>query len=320
MDVGFAFPGQGAQFVGMGKDLYDESAAVRELFEIAGEAAGIDPAALIFDGTEEALKQTDNTQLAVTLINLAARALLLERGVVGTRAAGFSLGEYAAMVDAGVLTPTDAFTLVIARGRIMESVSREHDEGDRRSGMAAAMGKDIEEIRTILDQAAVDGAYPSLYNSPVQTVIGGTPSGLTAAGEALKTGGVRRIIPLKVSGPFHTPLMTQAREQFAEVACDVAFSDPVKPLYSNVSGGRVTSGEEARALCLDQLTHTVMWTTEERTLLSDGTDLILEVGPGSVLQGLWNAVAKVDEGWPTDRFLCAGTIEEIDRATEVVHG
>lgn len=316
MDISFAFPGQGAQFLGMGKDLYDASPPVRDLFALATETSGTDMANLIFEGSEEALKQTDNTQIAITLVNLAARELLRERGIESTRSAGFSLGEYAAMVDAGVLTPADAFTLVIARGRIMESVSRENDEGDERSGMAAAMGKDIEEIRAILTDGAVQGAYPSLYNSPAQTVIGGTPSGLAAASEALKAGGVRRVIPLKVSGPFHTPLMERAREQFAGVACDISFSDPVKPLYSNVHGGRVGSGEEARALCLDQLTHTVMWTREERTLLAEGTELVLEVGPGSVLQGLWNAVAKSEESWPAERFRCAGTIQDIDQVME----
>lgn len=318
MDISFAFPGQGAQFVGMGKDLYDASSSVRELFSQADDAAGTDTAALIFDGTEEQLKQTDNTQIAVTLVNLAAREVLRERGIESTRSAGFSLGEYAAMVDAGVLTAADAFTLVIARGRIMESVSRENDEDGERAGMAAAMGKDLDEIRSILSQEQVINAYPSLYNSPVQTVVGGTPSGLAAASEALKAGGVRRIIPLKVSGPFHTPLMERAREQFAEIACDIAFADPVKPLYSNVTGGLVGSGEEARALCLDQLTHTVLWTAEERSLLADGAELVLEVGPGTVLQGLWKAVAKSEDGWPVDRFRCAGTIEEIDAFFEEI--
>lgn len=311
MDISFAFPGQGAQFVGMGKDLFEASPSVRDLFVLAGDTAGTDMAALIFDGTEEQLKQTDNTQIAVTLVNLAAREVLRERGIESTRCAGFSLGEYAAMVDAGVLTAADAFTLVIARGRIMEEVSRENDEGDQPAGMAAAMGKDLDEIVAILDDAGVADAYPSLYNSPVQTVVGGTPSGLAAASDALKAGGVRRIIPLKVSGPFHTPLMARARERFAEIACDINFQDPVKPLYSNVTGGRLGSGEEARALCLDQLTHTVLWTVEERNLLADGAERVLEVGPGSVLQGLWNAVARSDDGWPVDRFRCAGTIEEI---------
>ena len=320
MDIGFAFPGQGAQFIGMGKDLYDSSSTVRELFSIAGEAAGIDAAELIFSGTESELKQTDNTQVAVTLINLAAREVLREYGIESNRSAGFSLGEFAAMVDAGVLSAEDAFALVIARGRIMEAVSREHDEGEHRSGMVAAMGKDLEEIRAILSQASIENAFPSLYNSPVQTVIGGTASGLTAAGEALKGGGVRRIVPLKVSGPFHTPLMERAREQFADVVGDVPFHEPKKPLYSNVHGGRVQTGEEARALCLEQLTHTVMWTSEERSLHEAGVDVVLEVGPGSVLHGLWKAIAKVDESWPLDRFRCAGTREEIEAVARSVHG
>lgn len=304
----------------MGKDLYDSSASVRELFSLAGEAAGIDVARLIFSGSEEDLKQTDTTQVVVTLVNLAARQVLLERGIESSRSAGFSLGEYAAMVDAGVLTVEDAFALVIARGRIMESVSRENDGEEGRSGMIAAMGKDLEEIRTILSSSGVKDAFPSLYNSPVQTVIGGTASGLARAREALKESGVKRVVPLKVSGPFHTPLMERAREQFSGFVGGVTFHEPEKPLYSNVDGGRIGSADEARERCLEQLTHTVMWTQEERALIGDGVDLVLEVGPGSVLMGLWKAVAKADEAWPVDRFRCAGTEEEIEAVVRSIRG
>lgn len=312
MDIAFLFPGQGAQFPGMARDLYDHSAAVRELFEHASEIAKKSMSDLIFDGSEDDLKQTDNTQIAITLANLAARTVLNEFGVTSARSAGFSLGEYAAFVDAGVLTPEAAFNLVLHRGDIMERTSRSLDDDDGAAGMAATMGKDLPEVQEILTAAGVSDAYPSLYNSPIQTVIGGRAAALTRATEALKAGGVRRVIPLKVSGPFHTPLMQPARDEFSDIACDTDFSDPAHPVYSNVTGGSVTSGEEVRALCLDQLVKTVMWTQEERTLLDNGTELLLEVGPGSVLQGLWNAVKKTDDTWPTDRFRTAGTLEEID--------
>ncbi|MDA3950221.1 MAG: ACP S-malonyltransferase [Spirochaeta sp.] len=317
MDIAFLFPGQGAQFPGMARDLHDHSSAVRELFEAASEIAKKSLADLLFDGTDEDLKQTDNTQIAITLANLAARTVLGEFGITSARSAGFSLGEYAALVDAGVLTAADAFHLVLHRGTIMEQVSRSLDDENGAAGMAAAMGKDLPEIQAILAETAaaapaVADTYPSLYNSPLQTVIGGRAAALTAAADALKAAGVRRVIPLKVSGPFHTPLMQPARAQFSDIACDVDYRDPGHPVYSNVTGAPIESGEEARALCLDQLVQTVLWTTEERRILADGAELLLEVGPGTVLQGLWNAIGKVDDTWPTDRFRTAGTLPEIE--------
>lgn len=312
MSTAFLFPGQGAQFPGMARDLYDHSATVRELFSVASDIAQKNIADLVFDGSEEDLKQTDNTQIAITVANLAAREVLAEFGITSDQTAGFSLGEYAALYDAGVLSREDVFRLVLHRGAIMESVSRTLDDESGAAGMAAAMGKDLPEIAEILAAAEISDAFPSLYNSPVQTVVGGSAAGLARATEALKGAGVRRVVPLKVSGPFHTPLMAAAREQFADIACDIPFSDPDKPLYSNVTAAPVTSGEEVRALCLDQLVRTVMWTTEERALYDAGVDQILEVGPGSVLQGLWKAIGKVDEAWPAEMVRTAGTLEEIE--------
>ena len=312
MKTVFMFPGQGAQFPGMARDLYDYSAAVRELFASASEVTHKDIAALLFDSTEEELKQTDNTQIAITVANLAARQVLSEFGIESDMSAGFSLGEYAALVDGGVLRYEDAVTAVLHRGRIMERVSRTLDDDGGSAGMVATMGKDLPDVEAILAEAGVTDAYPSLYNSPVQTVVGGSASALTAATDALKAGGIRRVIPLKVSGPFHTPLMAPARDALAEVLGDIPFSDPRQPVYSNVHGKAVGGGEEARTRCLEQLVRTVLWATEERQLLADGGELFLEVGPGSVLQGLWKAVAKADPEWPVNKCRTAGTLEEIE--------
>jgi [acyl-carrier-protein] S-malonyltransferase len=321
MDIAFLFPGQGAQFPGMARDLHEHSPEVRRLFEIASTIAGKSMEKLLFEGSDEELKQTDNTQIAITLANLAARAVLMEFGITPSRSAGFSLGEYAGFVDAGVLSPEDAFTLVLHRGTIMERVSRSLDDEAGPAGMSAVMGKDLPEVLEILAETGLSDVYPSLYNSPLQTVVGGRAAALTAAAEQMKAAGVRKVIPLKVSGPFHTPLMAPAREQFSDIACDIPFRDPLHPVYSNVTGGPVTDGEEARALCLDQLVKTVMWTSEERRLLEDGlsgapddaheNQLFLEVGPGSVLQGLWNAIGKT-QSWPVGRFRTAGTLPEIE--------
>jgi len=217
----FLFPGQGAQHVGMGKDLFEEHAEVREIFEIASDRAGFDLAELVFRGTEDDLKATDRSQVAITAVNLGARRVLAARGIESVAAAGFSLGEYAALVDGGILEEADALALVVERGRIMESVSRSLDSADGSPGMAAVLGIDVDAIEQALAGAGIGDVYPANLNSPVQTVLSGTAAGLEAAAPVLKEAGARRFVPLKVSGPFHSPLMEPAREQFSVVLADV---------------------------------------------------------------------------------------------------
>ena len=306
----FLYPGQGAQYPGMGKDLYDESAAVRELFRLAGETAGFDVADLVFNGSEEELKATDKTQIAITAVNLAAATVIEERGFSSQGAAGFSLGEYAALVDAGVLEAKDAFLAVRERGMLMEEASRALDSEEGSAGMVAAIGKDYAEIVEILDAIGLENAYPAIYNSPVQTVIGGDAEAMSLLPEKLKEHGIRRAIPLKVSGPFHTPLMEQARLELSKVLAAIDFRDPKKPVYSNVTGAQVGSGEEARSRCLEQLVSTVMWTREEESLLSEGYTQLVEAGPGTVLAGLWKSYAK-SAGIEKPYVEAGGTAEEI---------
>lgn len=296
----------------MGRDFYDYSPAVRDLFEVGSDAGKLDLAALLFSGSEEHLRKTDNTQIAITLVNLAARQVLADFGITSSACAGFSLGEYTALVDAGVLSQEDVLTLVLQRGQIMERASRHLDGDDGPAGMMAVMGTDLPEVRRILAEAGIDDVYPSLHNSPIQTVVGGTARGLARAQEAFKAAGVRRTIPLKVSGPFHTPLMQEARDDMQRITEWVTFRDPKKPVYSNVTGERITSAEQARQLCLDQLVSTVNWVAEERRILEEGADLVIEAGPGTVLHGLWGAIAKTDEAWPVERCRNAGTLENIE--------
>ncbi len=309
MAITFLFPGQGAQYPGMGKDIYDSFKEVRDLFDAASEAVGYDLTNVIFDGSEEDLKQTDKTQIAVTLVNLASAAALAARGIAPGRCAGFSLGEYASLVTAGVISVEDVFGVVKARGEIMEAVSRTVDTAAGASGMAAAIGLSFDEVSSVLDQ--VPDAYPGIYNSPSQTVVSGTAEGLAAAEAALKEAGAKRYIRLKVSGPFHCPLMSEARRQFEDVLRGVAFADPKLPVYSNVTGDVLTTGEEARKLCLDQLVRTVLWTPEMESLVRDGTSAFLEVGPGTVLGGLWKAYAKTKEGLEIPMYP-AGKLEDME--------
>jgi len=306
----FLFPGQGAQYVGMGRDLFDAYAEVREIFSLASERVGFELSELVFNGTEEDIKATDRSQVAITAVNLAARRVLAGRGIVSAAAAGFSLGEYAALVDAGILTESDALGLVADRGRIMETVSRSLDSPDGSPGMAAVLGIDADAIQQALAGAGIADVYPANLNSPVQTVLSGTAAGLEAAAPVLKAAGARRVVPLKVSGPFHSPLMDRARERFAEVLAGVDFSDPAKPVYSNVTGDLINTGEEARTLCAEQLVRPVRWVDEEVLIARDDYDELLEVGPGEVLSGLWRGFIKANPDVTTP-CLPAGTLEHI---------
>ena len=237
MKTCFLFPGQGAQYPGMGKDLFDASASVRELFGQASDATGLDLDALLFRGSAEDLQATNRTQIAVTLVNLAVARVLAERGVAAHGYAGFSVGEYAALAAAGVIADADLFRIVQARGEAMEAASRGADTAAGPAGMAAVIGLAPERVSAAL--ADVDGAYAANFSSPAQVVLAGTAEGLAAAEQACTAAGARRFVPLKVSGPFHSPLIESARVRFAEVVAGFTFHDPAQPVYANVTGKRI---------------------------------------------------------------------------------
>lgn len=280
------FPGQGAQKIGMGKDLYDASAAVRLLFEEASDASAIDLATLIFSGTEDELKQTRNTQVALALVDTAAALCLKERGITFAGAAGFSLGEWAAMTEAGVLPFGQMIRLVAERGRLM-------DEAGTRSGgssMTAVLGLTPEAMESALTGAGITDAWIANYNAPGQLVLSGTEDGLGKAEEAVKAAGAKRAIRLKVSGAFHSPIMRYAYDGFKELLTDETFSDPSKAFYSNVTGGRVRSGAEIKRLAAEQIISSVRWVAEESAMAADSYERLVEAGPGTVLAGLWKSV------------------------------
>jgi [acyl-carrier-protein] S-malonyltransferase len=282
----YLFPGQGAQYPGMGRDFYETSKAVRELFELASEASKVDLKKLIFSGSEEELKQTRNTQLSVALIGAAAAISAHEHDIRAEGCAGFSVGEWPAFVEAGVVSPQDMFRLVGERGRLM-------DEAGRRSGgstMSAVLGLAPEAIEAAIAAAGLKQAWVANYNSPSQSVISGTEVDVAAAEIAVKAAGAKRAIRLKVSGAFHSPIMAYARDGFAEVISDVSFKDPAIPMFSNVTGKAIASGTEAKSLAVLQIVSPVRWIDEEKAILDAGFEQCVETGPGTVLAGLWKSV------------------------------
>jgi [acyl-carrier-protein] S-malonyltransferase len=310
MKTCFLFPGQGAQYPGMAKDLWESSQKVRQMFENASDSAGLDMRKLLFESAVEELKATDKTQVAITLASLCSSAFLRERGITPEAFAGFSLGEYAALCEAGVISQKDVFPIVKLRGDLMEKVARGLDTAEGAPGMAAVIGIPAEKVASTVESLASDGAYMSNYNSPGQVVVSGTARGMAKAEAKLKEAGARRFIRLQVSGPFHSPLMAEARAGLDKALAAYAFSDPRVPVYSNVTGKRITTGNEARELCGRQLVSMVRWVTVEESLLADGFDMYLEAGPGTVLAGLFRALR------PDVRCLAAGSQENIMKALE----
>lgn len=300
----FLYPGQGAQFPGMGKDLWEQSSQVKELFTMASDIMGLNMEKLLFEAPAEELSRTDMTQPAITLVNVAARTVLAERGVTSQGCAGFSLGEFAALEDAGVLSTADLFSLVKQRGALMHKAGEKCGTGDDAPGMAAVIGLTAETMTELFPEGT-DGIFPANYNAPTQIVLAGTADGLTRAESLCKEAGARRFIRLQVSGPFHSPLLEEARAEFAEAVKGFTFNDPVKALYSNVTGGAVTSGEEAKKLSVAQIVSPVRWVEEETLILEGAYDAVLETGPGKVLTGLWKSISKEPACIP------CGTAEQI---------
>ncbi|MCL2044496.1 MAG: ACP S-malonyltransferase [Treponema sp.] len=313
-DVVFLFPGQGAQYQGMGLDFFaGGSAAVNKLIETASAVFEQDAQTLL-NLDADTLKRTDISQPAITLANLAAAAFLAEQGWQPAASAGFSLGEYAALVCTGVISAEDCLHLVKARGTVMQQASdnlRESAGGDASAapGMAAVMGLAPQEAEALIDQwktAGLVDLYAANINSPKQLVVSGTAAALTEAETRFKEAGARRVIRLPVAGPFHSPLLANAAEAFRPALEAVTFSDPKIPLYSNVTGKQIESGAEAQKLALLQITGPVRWTEIEAAITADAVfSACLEVGPGKVLQGLWKDSGSEIPCYP------AGTMEDI---------
>lgn len=275
----FVFPGQGAQFVGMGKDLYENNAEAKAMFEKANEVLGFRITDLMFEGTEEDLKQTKVTQPAVFLHSVILSKTLGEE-FKPDMVAGHSLGEFSALVAAGCLPFEQGLKLVETRALAMQKACEATP-----STMAAIIGMPDEKVEEIC--ATINGVcIPANYNSPGQVVISGTFEAIEAACAKFKEAGAKRALPLKVGGAFHSPLMESAREELAKAIAEANFSEPICPIYQDVDAKPHTNPEEIKENLVKQLTAPVRWSQIMAQMKEDGMTEAVEVGPGKVLQGL----------------------------------
>ena len=284
----FVFPGQGAQFVGMGKDLYENNPLAKELFEKANDILGYRITDIMFDGTDEELKQTKVTQPAVFLHSVI-KALCLGEEFKPNMVAGHSLGEFSALVAAGAISFEDGLKLVYARAMAMQKAC---DMAP--STMAAIVGLDDEVIEKICEEVSgADGVVVAAnYNCPGQLVISGNIEAINAACEKLKAAGAKRALPLKVGGAFHSPLMQPAKDELQAAIEKTEFKVPLCPIYQNVDGKPHTEPEEIKANLIAQLTSSVRWTSCVNNMIEDGADDFTECGPGKALQGM---IARINK-------------------------
>ncbi len=285
----FVFPGQGAQFVGMGKDLYDNNPLAKELFEKANDILGYRITDIMFNGTDEELKQTKVTQPAVFLHSVIS-ALCMGDKFAPAMVAGHSLGEFSALVAVGALSFEDGLKLVYARAMAMQKAC---DKAP--STMAAIVGLPDDKIEEICAGISKEGhvVVPANYNCPGQLVISGNIEAIGEACEKLKEAGAKRALPLKVGGAFHSPLMQPAKDELQTAIENTVFSAPKCPIYQNVDGMAHTQPEDIKTNLIAQLTSSVRWTKSVQNMIADGADDFTECGPGKALQGM---IGRIDKG------------------------
>ncbi len=283
----FVFPGQGSQFVGMGKDLYESNATAKQLFDKADEILGFKITDIMFSGTDDELKQTKVTQPAVFLHSVIS-ALCMESGEEPSMVAGHSLGEFSALVYSGALSFEDGLRLVAARANAMQKAC-EANPGT----MAAIIALPDDKVEEICAEVSKEGkvVVPANFNCPGQLVISGEMDAINEACERMKAAGAKRALPLKVGGAFHSPLMQPAKEELQEAIEGTNFSTPKCPVYQNVDAKPHTNPAEIKANLIAQLTSSVRWTESVKNMIADGADDFTECGPGKALQGM---IARID--------------------------
>ncbi|MGB1071599.1 MAG: ACP S-malonyltransferase [Planctomycetota bacterium] len=306
------FPGQGSQFVGMARDLFENETVAREMFEVASERMGRDLMALCAEGPQEVLNATDVCQPAIFVASLAAVKVIENSGgashLEARATAGLSLGEYSALVHSGAIRFEDALDVVIARGKAMQEAC------DKTAGtMASILGLDLQTVREAVSEAADAGIVAvANVNAATQIVISGEEAAVKLASEKAQEKGARRVIPLEVAGAYHSPLMASATETLKPILAELQICEPEIPFYANVSGSRVSDPEEIRDGLIRQVESSVLWEPTLRLLIEDGVAEVLEPGPGKVVAGL---VRQVDRSIPTRSVLAKDSIEELLEGT-----
>ena len=291
----FMFSGQGSQYVGMGKELYENYSEAKKVLDKADEIMDFDLKDMIFNGPEEDLNNTKNTQPAIYTVSAMVKAVLNEKGITASAAAGHSLGEYSALYAAGVLSFADGLKLVRRRGELMDQADPEG-----KGTMAAVIGLEDTAVEEICSE--VDGICEvANYNSPGQVVISGEVEAVEAAEKILDEKGAKRVIQLSVSGAFHSPLMNPAKEELKKTIDEVEFNDAELPLVANVTADYVENSREIKEALIDQLNNSVRWVESINRFKEDGYENFIEVGPGRVLKGLMRRI---------DRSLNAYNVED----------
>ena len=283
----FMFPGQGAQFIGMGKAMYDKYEKAREIFDIAGKATGLDIAGLCFEENDK-LNITEYTQIAMLTVEAAIYAVMEEQGLKCDFTAGLSLGEYGSLIAAGVLSCEDAFKVVRQRGIFMQEAV------PTGGAMAAVLGMDAEAIEKVCESVSADGGYVSIanYNCPGQIVITGEEAAVTKASEALKEAGAKRVVPLNVSGPFHSKMLIPAGEKLGKVIDETTINEVKIPYVSNVTAELVTDSVNVKDLLVKQISSSVRWQQTIELMIKEGVDTFVEIGPGKTLNGFMRKITR----------------------------
>ena len=297
--IAFMFPGQGAQKAGMGKDFYEQSETARKVIDKATELLDIDMKALCFEENDK-LDQTEYTQAALVTVCMAIEHVLRERGLKADVTAGLSLGEYCAIASAGGMSTEDAITTVRKRGILMQNAVP-----GGKGTMAAVLGMKGEDIEKVVDP--IDGVTIANYNCPGQIVITGWKESVEKASEELKAAGAKRVMPLNVSGPFHSPMLEEAGRELGQVLAGVQLSKLEIPYVTNVTAEYVTDISETKALLATQVASSVRWQQSVENMIADGVDTFVEIGPGRTLAGFMRKISR------DVKVYNVGTWEDVDK-------